>query len=146
MDLEDARELGLKILAENDLHNWTFGFDRAKTRFGYCCFSHNEITLSSILTELNAYLLVLDTILHEVAHALVGNDEGHGPLWRAKAIELGAEPTVCFAANTVVLPPRDWTGTCPSCESTLQRHRRDYALICLDCDSNFKWHKEVNCV
>jgi hypothetical protein len=34
--------------------------------------------------------LIRDTILHEVAHALVGENHNHDEAWRAKAIELGA--------------------------------------------------------
>lgn len=35
---------------------------------------------------------LLDTLLHEIAHALTPGD-GHGKLWQAKAMELGARPT-----------------------------------------------------
>ncbi len=33
-----------------------------------------------------------DTILHEIAHALVSKNTGHGRLWKDKCIEIGAIP------------------------------------------------------
>jgi predicted SprT family Zn-dependent metalloprotease len=32
---------------------------------------------------------VLDTILHEIAHALVGPGHGHDEVWKAKCVEVG---------------------------------------------------------
>ncbi len=86
---------------------WTAGWDRARLRFGACWPHRKRITLSRILTEINAREQVHDTILHEVAHALVferfGRLHGHGPEWKAVAAELGATPRAC--STTGQLPP-----------------------------------------
>jgi hypothetical protein len=34
---------------------------------------------------------VKNTILHEIAHALVGNEQGHNEIWQSKAKELGVK-------------------------------------------------------
>jgi len=34
--------------------------------------------------------LVRDTLLHEIAHALVGTAHGHDEVWKAKCLEIGA--------------------------------------------------------
>jgi len=34
---------------------------------------------------------IRNTILHEIAHALVGNDDGHNLVWKKKALELGVK-------------------------------------------------------
>jgi hypothetical protein len=53
--------------------------DSAVRRFGTCRYSRKLITLSRQLIELNDQARVLDTILHEIAHALAGPKTGHGP-------------------------------------------------------------------
>lgn len=35
----------------------------------------------------------MDTVAHEVAHALVGPAHGHDAVWRRKAVELGGSGT-----------------------------------------------------
>ena len=35
---------------------------------------------------------VLDTILHEIAHALVGSHHKHDAVWKAKCKEIGCDP------------------------------------------------------
>lgn len=34
---------------------------------------------------------IKDTILHEIAHALVGNEQGHNEIWQSKAKVLGVK-------------------------------------------------------
>ena len=35
---------------------------------------------------------LLDTVLHEIAHAIAGHEAGHGLLWKATARRIGATP------------------------------------------------------
>jgi hypothetical protein len=51
---------------------------------------------------------ILDTILHEIAHALVGHKEAHGPVWVAKAKEIGCSgcPTHSMRFHPATLRPR----------------------------------------
>ena len=86
---------------------WSAGWDRARRRFGACWPKRKRITLSRVLTELNAEDQVRDTILHELAHALTferhGRVRSHGSEWKAIARSLGAMPKACSASG--VLPP-----------------------------------------
>ena len=43
---------------------------------------------------------VRDTILHEIAHALVGPGHGHDAVWKAKCVEVGAKPEAAAATPT----------------------------------------------
>ena len=61
------------------------------------------------------------TVLHEIAHALVGPGHGHGPTWKRKCLEVGAAPKRCGQAD---MPTGRWTATCSSCGATFDRHRR----------------------
>lgn len=73
------------------------------------------------LIEFNSYLARAnweDTILHEIAHALVKDSEDlHGEEWRRMALELGAVPSPCYVGN--IGEPR-WSFACtnPRCGET----------------------------
>lgn len=54
------------------------------------CYNNGESIGLSICHTLNRSMeQIEEVILHEIAHALVGNDFGHGIVWQSKAIELG---------------------------------------------------------
>ena len=74
------------------------------------------------MAELNSEEAVKDTILHEIAHAL-SPQFGHGPAWRQKCLEIGANPNRCYD-DQVVTPGLKWKGTCPVCSVVLQKARK----------------------
>ena len=119
-----AAEIARSTMNKHGLTDWAFGFDRSVRRFGCCHYQTKTITLSEKLVELNNEATVLDTILHEVAHAIVGHSEGHGTCWKAKARELGCTAERCYSSDTVTAVNRSFIGTCPSCERKIERHRR----------------------
>ena len=71
-----TRRLEADLLAEHDLHDWSFAFNRRKRAFGLCDYTRRTIFLSADLTELNDEAEVSDTLLHEIAHALAGHKAG----------------------------------------------------------------------
>ena len=92
MDRFDAARLARRLLAEHGLTGWTFAFNRRKRSLGLCRYGERRIELSVHLVDLNSDEEVLDTLLHEIAHALCGPKAGHGAGWRARCLELGARP------------------------------------------------------
>ncbi|WP_035907062.1 SprT-like domain-containing protein [Knoellia subterranea] len=136
MEMTAALALGRRVLREHGLEHWTLTTDQAKTRAGVCRFATRTISLSAPLTRLHDEADVLDTILHEVAHALVGPDHGHDEVWRAKAQQIGCsgERTVDADAPRVEGP---WRGECPQ-GHTYTRHRRPGSVLsCLRCSPEF---------
>lgn len=96
-------EKAVKTMAEKAMWDhgliqkgWTFKWSRAKHDFGYCYHSRKQINLSKPLCLINEETAIMDTILHEIAHALVGNSHGHDRVWRAKAIEIGCNGVRTF--------------------------------------------------
>jgi hypothetical protein len=91
MELETARTLARTMMTEHGLPalGWKFAFDRAEKRLGLCTFTTKTISMGA------AYVLAADedavsqTMLHEIAHALVGSRAGHGYLWQSKARNIG---------------------------------------------------------
>lgn len=76
-----------------------------------------------------------DTILHEIAHALVPH-ECHGEIWKQKAKKIGA-----CGERTKQLPPISktyykWSAMCPNCLKVIHRHRK-IKISCGFCDTRF---------
>ena len=88
-----------------DAQGWTFKWDSARGRNGQTNYSKRTISMSKILTPERDEQWVRMTIIHEIAHALVGPGHGHGAIWRRKFIELGGDGNRCssdrVAAETI---------------------------------------------
>lgn len=123
MNLDRAQMMAVDLMTYHGLNGWTFGFDGARWRHGLCSYRRKRITISKALTELNTEDTVLDTILHEVAHALVPRGSGHGPVWKQRAVAIGCNGKRCADTNTVKAPA-PFEGKCPSCGYTTKAYRR----------------------
>ena len=143
MDLRMALAMGRGLMEQHGLDDWILVFDRAKTRAGACRPARREIALSAPLTRLHDEAEVRDTLLHEIAHALVGARHGHDAVWQAKALELGCSGERCSSAEAPTLEGA-WRATCPE-GHTLTRHRQPTSVgLCLRCsgpprDRVFEW-------
>lgn len=137
MDAREALSLGRRLLREHGLDGWQLTFDRAKTRAGACHFGRRTITLSRALTLLHSEAEVRETLLHEIAHALVGPGHGHDAVWRAQARRIGSTGARCIDPGA----PRvkgDWQGTCPA-GHVINRHRGPKAPVsCASCAPVFR--------
>ena len=102
MELQEAQALTEIHMEQYGLlqRGWRFEFDRKKTRFGVCSHGRKVIGLSKVLVELNCEEVVEKTILHEIAHAIVGYEHMHDDVWRAKAIELGDDGEQCYKTQS----------------------------------------------
>lgn len=100
MNFNDARAMALQLMEQHGLlaQGWSFGWNRAKTYCGMCFYSQRRIVLSVHFASRNAEEVVRDTVLHEIAHAIVGPGHGHDRHWKLTAIMLGAKPRRCKAA------------------------------------------------
>jgi len=124
MTLEQAEELAKHLMSLHGVpREWSFAFDRSKVRFGKCDYRRKQISLSRYLVELNSEEEVQDTILHEIAHALLPRGAGHGPAWRSLALSIGCNGRRCYG-HEIARPMPKYKGTCPSCSTVIYRHRR----------------------
>lgn len=114
MNPAEALELLQSKLAEHGLtaRGWTGSLDNAERRFGICRPARKEISISRTLTALNPEQEVLDTILHEIAHALAaietGENCGHDDRWKAICRRIGARPERCYDGEEVNAPDAPW--------------------------------------
>jgi predicted SprT family Zn-dependent metalloprotease len=136
VDLAEAHAEARALMTRYGLVNWSFVFDNAKTRAGVCRETRRQIGLSRVLTELHTADEVRDTILHEVAHALVGVAHGHDATWRATARLIGCSGMRCVPEESA-RPPAPWVGRCPLGHE-VSRHRRPTRVqSCARCSRSF---------
>jgi len=91
------------------LKEWELSFDKAKRRAGVCRITDKQIGISIWHVRQNESSTVLDTLLHELAHAIayeLYNEKGHGIHWKRVAADLGATPKATGEFN---LPEAPWT-------------------------------------
>jgi hypothetical protein len=118
MIMADVQMMANTLMFDHGLldQGWFVNFDRSKTRLGLCSHTKKEITLSKYLTPLRSFDDNRDTILHEIAHALVGPGHGHGAVWELKCVEIGARPERCGQLDPDVARPEfRWTYVCEGC-------------------------------
>jgi predicted SprT family Zn-dependent metalloprotease len=128
-----VRTLAIELMSRHGLNDWTFAFNRRKSTLGLCRFGMKAIELSIYLVDRNELDEIRDTILHEIAHALVGPGHGHDAVWRRKAAEIGARPKRCGQA---LMPEGRWQARCGGCGQAFSRHRRPKRLrgwFCRSC-------------
>ena len=77
---------------------WTFVWNKSKSCFGLCTYRPKTIALSSYLLPTITDESAVDTIKHEIAHALDFHDRGtsdHSKKWKRWAVKVGADPSRC---------------------------------------------------
>jgi len=124
MDIRQANLTAIELMDKYGLldKGWCFKFDNAKVRFGCCNYTHKVITLSRHLCKLNSKEKVVDTILHEIAHALCPGQH-HNHVWQRKAIEIGCSGNRCYSTAEVVQPKLKYTAVCKGCNTEFNRTR-----------------------
>jgi predicted SprT family Zn-dependent metalloprotease len=144
MDLQAAEALAHQLMDEFGLFpEWSFGWDRAKKRFGKCNLQKKEISLSRYLTRLNPREQVEDTIRHEIAHAKDAEERGcsdHSMHWKRWAVKCGAKPTRCYSSDLVNTPDAPYYTYCPNCETYSPRFRKmkkNRIYACGKCSDSF---------
>jgi predicted SprT family Zn-dependent metalloprotease len=119
-----------RLLKKYQLEDWRFRFDHCTRRAGCCHYHHQTISLSFDLARNAADADIQETLLHEIAHALVGKKHHHDGVWKAKAREIGASGERCHRLRFST--PR-YTITCENRCWTHTAERRNSRLICKKC-------------
>jgi predicted SprT family Zn-dependent metalloprotease len=131
MELNRATEIATTLMSIHGLSDWLFRLSKSKRCLGVCKAAQRTIELSAVYVFQNSEEHVRDTILHEIAHALVGIQHGHDTAWKEMCLNLGCQPKACD--NTAVLPEGPWQARCPSCLGAFTRHRRPEQVAGMYC-------------
>lgn len=133
MDLQELRAIANQQMTKYGLHGWTFVLADTKRRLGACNYRTRRIEIAEYYARHSPPATVIDTLLHEIAHAIAGPAANHGPVWKAIAIGLGATPRACDNSAEVVVKPGDWQAKCPGCQKIFHRYRRPKTLCRYRC-------------
>ena len=118
------------LLARHGLNSWSFAFDGAKRRGGACHFGRRQITMAAGFAAAAEPAEIEDTLLHEIAHALVGRKHHHDAVWQATARAIGCSARRChaltFAEPSVI-------ARCANGCFAVGKHRRRRNMRCRRC-------------
>ena len=127
--MESYIQLCNELFQKYKLHNWKCIVNKDHNEWSACC-RH-----SSKIIELSHYLFrcsdeyILDTILHEVAHAIVGYDAKHGSTWKKIAREIGCSGKIYGARIS-----EKYLAICGNCGYHHTRtHLPSHKLSCVFC-------------
>ena len=122
------------------LCNWKLELDYAKVRAGACHFTEKKISFSRHFLNNADQLDINDTILHEIAHALVGPKHGHDRVWKNMAKKIGCSAKRC---HTLEFSEYKWIRFCTNYCWEQKVHRRKLNLICKKCGSPVKYQQNI---
>lgn len=136
MNLEQAQNIAIGLMEQHGLirKGWTFDWDKAKCVAGTCDMARRKITLSREITRANPQTHLINTVLHEIAHALAPFDVVHGPEWKRIARSIGCTGDRCYSKETRK-SKAPWIARCPVCGHEREAFRRHFCS-CGKCDKN----------
>lgn len=119
-----------RLMSRHGLTGWSFQFEDASKQAGVCVFGLNVIGLSRLYCLHATDRQVRNTILHEIAHALVGPKHNHDAAWKAVARSIGCTGDRCHKVEFA--PPR-YIARCATCGWAIKRNVRKRGAICKAC-------------
>lgn len=143
--------------AEQGLTRYSIEFSRTKSILGQCRYktpvfnwdgSYNAerssvlFRFSTIWMEHASLEESMDTILHEIAHAIAGPRARHGAEWKAVARSLGCSTKATSNAKIPAEKKEEihkWKGTCPNGHTTFADRltRKGRTKSCAKCSPRY---------
>ena len=137
---KDFFNLARSEMDKNGLLDWELELDYAKVRAGACYFNKRKISFSRNFIKYADQLDINDTILHEIAHALVGPKHGHDKVWKNMAKKLGCSAKRC---HTIEFSDYKWIRFCSNNCWEQKIHRRKANLVCRKCGAPVSYRKNI---
>lgn len=86
------RNFSEKVDGKYGVGHFKFEFYRGRGgTLGLCSKDTIKLSIKHCLEDYD--IQIKETILHEIAHAIVGPENGHNKIWKEKAKELGVRPS-----------------------------------------------------
>ena len=136
----DFLNLARSEMDKYGLCDWKLELDHAKVRAGACHFTEKKISFSRNFIKYADDLDINDTILHEIAHALVGPNHGHDSVWKTMAKKIGCSAKRC---HTLEFSDYKWVRFCTNHCWEQKTHRRKRNLVCKKCGAPVIYKKNI---
>lgn len=119
---------------------WNAELSNTKRALGECRYCTKTVRVSRHHIECSSADSVIDTILHEIAHAIDFENRGrsgHDAEWRRVAVMVGATPRANKAhAYNIKKPVYKYDVVCPKCGKLGSRNRKSRGIYrCKKCIS-----------
>lgn len=146
--LNQTQALAHQLMMKHGLtqDGWRFEFSTSKRRVAVCKFKEKKIEYSMYCIGKTPLSEIRDTILHEIAHALVGFEAGHNHVWKQKCIKIGARPQRLASEVTQNTAKHNYVIKCPTCARQWKRYRLKKSMHgaqCPSCKTVVKIYKVV---
>ena len=132
MNIDEAKQLANELLKQHNLYEYTIEYTQSKSILGACNDTKKTIKLSVPYILLNTKETVKNIILHEIAHAIAGNENNHNWKWQKVAKQIGSTGSR-LASQETISPTRQYEYTCPICQQKIYRYRKFTKLACGKC-------------
>ena len=122
---------------------WTWGWNTRVTAGAVTKFRGEVIEFSTHYVDAATPEQLLNTVLHEIAHAIVGPGEGHGAYWRSTHIALGGDGSRCHDVQI----SRDVYPIVADCDCSRGAHyrtrmpRKGYFHTCRESGKRMEWRR-----
>ncbi len=90
MNITRAKIMAKKLMTDHRLIGWRFFFSSEGQEAALTWYDQHVIEFSKVYFKSNNTRWCKDTILHEIAHALIGFEHGHNLVWKAICCQIGA--------------------------------------------------------
>ena len=132
----------IRALAETEMlekledREWSFGFDSGRRRAGMCSYTDKKITVSKYLALVHSIDDVMQTVLHEIAHALCGPKEGHSKKWLATAKKIGYRNDK-YTGQEIAAAYAPYKGICPNGHEHFRYRKPSRLYSCQHCSNGY---------
>ncbi len=92
MNITRAKIMAKKLMTDHGLSGWRFFFSSECQEAGLTWFENRVIEFSKIYFKRNNTRWCKDTVLHEIAHVIIGLEHLHDGVWKAMCCMIGATP------------------------------------------------------
>jgi predicted SprT family Zn-dependent metalloprotease len=130
--LAEVSRLADRLIHRHGLGGWSFQFNDASRQAGRCDYGTRVISLSRLFCLKAPVDEVRETILHEIAHALVGPEHNHDSIWKTTARSIGCSGNRC---HEVDFAPSRYIVSCHRCGWSRQANRRRPGSVCRTCSN-----------
>ncbi len=130
------------LLRQHDLSRWRFALKtHTGSLLGGCNYNVPGIFINKFYAEHNDEEFVIDTLIHELAHALTPGHR-HDKVWRKLALDLGCNSRLDW--SKIITQPGNYQAVCPTCEVVFNKYRKPKYIQGYYCPKCGKEHGQLD--